>query len=169
MENLCHLACWLYVYGRPDAALECISLTKNVPFDQNYNVWTFIHAMWGLEIRILREIGEFGKAGVIAGLMDEHMLMPNKILDTPEKMEKHEEKRRARFGIGPEWNAGIEVSYLDKVESADSLARANAWRFVALLKLIGATETGLYPNLNSKRDIVEKVIAEYIGVLSRLK
>ena len=45
------------------------------------------------------------------------------------------------------------------------LKRANAWRFNALLSLIGYAQTGLYPHLNDDGQLVEKTISEYIAQL----
>jgi len=159
VENLCHLTYWLYILGEKDFAKKCISLTDSIPFDINYNVWTFIHAMWGLQIRILRENGKNAEADEIAEAINQHYLTPSKQFnETPEKMQINERKRRSRFTLG-------EVSNQAKVEGAladNDNKSANRWRFSALLRLIGDTETGLFPFLNEDKDKIEEVIKKYV-------
>jgi hypothetical protein len=166
-ENLCHLTYWLYILGETDFAKKCIALTHDLPFDKNYNVWTFIHAMWGLKIRILREEGQNAEANGIADVIDQHHLTPSEAFnEIPEMMQINERKRRNRFALGIESGKSMEVSNQKRVE--DALAEndnksANRWRFLALLRLIGDTETGLFPLLNEDKDKIEAVIKNYVG------
>ncbi len=163
-ENLCHLAYWLYVYGEKNLAMNCISLTHDIPFDLNYNVWTFIHAMWGLEMRLLREQGKKNEAQKIADTMNNHLLTPSKI-NTTDKMLAREEKRRSRFT----YEDTIQKENVESNLKANDLSRANDWRFVALLGMIGNTETGFYPMLNEHTQQIEEKIVEYISELSKVK
>lgn len=163
-ENLCHLAYWLYVYDEKALAMDCIALTHDIPFNANYGVWTFFHHMWGLEMRLLREQGKNDEAEKIAETINAHLLTPGKI-DTPERMPAKEEKRRSR------------LTYEDTIRKEDiaghlqenNLTRANAWRFVALITMIGNTETGFFPQLNEHKTQIEEKIAEYISELSKVK
>ncbi len=52
MEILCELAYWLYIYDQKDEVFAVAAETHNIPFVRNFNVWTWIFAIWGLEIRI---------------------------------------------------------------------------------------------------------------------
>lgn len=161
-ENLCHLAYWLYIYGQPALSMKCIQLTHNVPFDKNFNTWTFIHAMWGLEIRLLKQNGQNTEAQKIADTIDKHHLTPGKI-DTPERMPQKEEKRRLRFTYES-------VTNQEKIEAHlqnNNINSANAWRFTALFKMIGNTETGLYPLLNKRKQDIEITIGEYTAALQQ--
>jgi hypothetical protein len=167
VENLCHLTYWLYILGYKEYAKKCIELTRDIPFDRNYNVWTFLHFMWGLEIRLLREDGKNKEAEEIANTMNQHSLTPSKQFnETPEKMEKNEAKRRDRFVLGTESGQPMGISNQEHVERAlnnGDNKSANRWRFTSLLALIGCTETGLYPHLNEDKEKIEEVIKNYIS------
>jgi hypothetical protein len=158
-ENLCHLTYWLYILGNKEYAKKCIALTQDVPFDRNFNVWSFIHPMWGLEIKLLREEGKTKEADAIAKIIDQQFLTPSKQFnETPEQMEKAEAKRRNRSELGT-------VSNQEEIERAlndGDNKSANRWRFTALLGLIGYTETGLYPHLNADKEKIEQVIKNYV-------
>ena len=165
-ENLCHLAYWLYVYGEKDLAIECVALTRDVPFDVNYNVWTFIHSMWGLEMRLLREAGKEAEGLKIAETMNMHLLTPPKKLpSTPEEMLVREMKRRSR----PTFEEAIRKEEVEMHMEENSPSTANEWRFVALLEMIGDAETGFYPQLNEHKSQIEVKIAEYISELAKVK
>ncbi|MDR1410040.1 MAG: hypothetical protein LBJ12_07250 [Oscillospiraceae bacterium] len=173
-SNLCNLSYWLYIYDRTDLAIQCIALTHGLEFNHDFRVWGNVHAMWGLEIRILRAQGKQQEADAIAAQIDAHLLLPNKI-STPERHPKREMARRQRFVIGKENDQGtgfIEVSYQVNVEVAlkdGRLSSANSWRLNALSRLIGDTETGLYPPLTENRERVEQTITEYMADLQKIK
>ncbi|WP_239255696.1 DUF6707 family protein [Listeria ilorinensis] len=161
MENLCHLVYWLYVYGYDDLTLSCISLTHEVPFNQNYRIWTFIHNMWGLEIRILKERGRTDLAQKITESIDAHYLLPTKLEPTVTKRKAMEERRRERFTYET-------VSNREQIEATlaeSDVKSANTWRFTALLSMIGNTETGLYPALNESKGQIEGTVQSYMEIL----
>ena len=166
VENLCHLAYWLYILGKKEMAKKCIALTHSIQFDGNYNVWTFIHSMWGLEIRILREEDKHNEADVMCAAIDRHTLTPNaKTNETPEECKRREMQRRSNFVLGIHPDKTMEVSNRREVERAiaeGDLKSANVWRFLALLHLIGDTETGLFPDLNKDKNKIEAIIKDYI-------
>ena len=84
VESLCHLAYWLYILERKEMAKRCVALTHSLQFDGNYNVWSFVHSMWGLEIRMLREEGKNAEADAICVAIDGHTLTPiAKASETP--------------------------------------------------------------------------------------
>jgi hypothetical protein len=157
MENLCHLIYWLYILGDIETAKECINLTREIEFTQNYNIWTFIHLIWGLEIRILRQEGNNKLAGEIAEKMDKQLKMPAKI-ETPEKAEIRENKRRERIDIKFESN---ETEIAECLKEND-IKTANEYRFAGIIGLIGAMETGFFPKLNNNREKIEGIIKDYV-------
>jgi hypothetical protein len=164
-ENLCHLSYWLYIYGEEELAMECVALTHDVSFKHDYAVWTFIHAMRGLEIRILRSRGEGARADLIAKQIDTQLLTPTKLIPTEEGRAKKEGKRRLRFT----YENAIRKEEIENHVNEGNKIRANAWRLVALLGMIGDTETGLYPLLNEARADIEEKIQEYISELALVK
>ena len=156
-ENLCHLMYWLYIYDRSDLALNCVALTHNIPFEKNFNTWTFIHFMWGLEIRILRGQKNEPEAQKIIETMNVHDFTLGKV-DTPEQFPKKVEKRRGR-------QTYEDTIRQEKIERSDNTKSANAWRFIGLLGMITYTETGFYPILNERKNDMEAKINEYINAL----
>jgi hypothetical protein len=158
VENLCHLIYWLYILNEIELAKKCIVLTHKITFDQNYNVWTFIHAIWGIEIKILRNEGKNNMAEKIIQEMDKQLKMSTKI-ETPEMAEIRENGRRERIDF--EF-----ISCENKIEHClknNNQNFANGYRFVALLKLIEYTETGFFPKLNKEKKKIENTIEKYIG------
>ncbi|MBE1553983.1 DUF6707 family protein [Sporosarcina limicola] len=129
-----------------------------------YNVWDFIHAMWGLEIRLLKEQNKLDEAQKIIEIINKYLLTPTKI-DTPEGTKTREAKRRERFT----YESVIRNENIERDLQDNDIKRANEWRFIALLGMIGNTETGLYPNLNERKDEIEQKITEYITELTKIK
>ena len=166
VENLCHLTYWLYILGKKELAKKCIELTHSIPFDQNYNIWDFLHSIWGLEIRILFEEGKNKDAEKIIETIDQHLLTPSKQFnETPEEMQKRENRRRDRLVVDEE-------SYKNQINSDlkdGDIKSANEWRFIALLSLIGDGATGLYPHLNKGKEEIEKIIKDYIKEILKQK
>jgi hypothetical protein len=157
IENLCHLIYWLYIFGNVEEAKKCINLTHEIEFTQNYNIWTFIHLIWGLEIRILRQEGNNKLADDIAEKMDKQLKMPTEI-ETPEKAEIRENRRRKRIDIKIESN---ETEIAECLRGND-IKTANEYRFVGIMGLIGTMETGFFPELNKNREKIEEIIKEYV-------
>jgi hypothetical protein len=141
-----------------ELAKKCIELTHNIPFDQNFDIWDFLHSIWGLEIRILIEEGKNKDIEKIIETIDRQLLTPTKLKKTPEEIQKHEDRRRNRLVVD-------ETSYRNEIDDAlkdGDIKTANNWRFIALLSLIGDTATGLYPQLNKDKEKIEKIINDYI-------
>ena len=164
VENLCHLVYWLYILGKTEFSIECIKLTHNVPFDQNYNVWDFIHFIWGLEIRIFRENENKIFINDVIGKIENNLKTPIKI-ETLEKAQLRENRRRERFTLESISNEKqIEIALNEGNNKS-----ANELRFIALFKLIGYTETELYTNLTKEREKIETIIKEYIEEIKKKK
>jgi hypothetical protein len=157
IENLCHLVYWLYILDKIELAKKCIQLTHEIQFNQNYNVWDFIHVIWGLEIRILQQDKNKKLIDEIIIEMDNNLKIPTKI-ETAERAQIRENKRRERFTLETITNK----KQIEDDLSKGDIKNANEWRFISLFSLIGYTETGFYPKLNSEKDKIEKIIQKYI-------
>lgn len=118
----------------------------------------------GLKIRILREQGENKEADDLSNLIDQQLLMPTKLIQDPEKMSRREEKRRLRFT----YDDCIRKDKIDQYLLQKDTRSANEIKFIALLGMIGDTETGLYPNLSQSKEQIEEKTKEYIEDLSKL-
>jgi len=158
MEKLCHLTYWLYILGKNELVKKCINITHEITFDQNFNVWTFIHLINGLEIRILRQDGKNNLADEIIDKMDNQLKMPIKnIPETVEKAEIRENKLRERIVVENESN---EKEIENSLKNND-IKTANEYRFIGIMRLMGKLETGFYRNINKEREKVEIIIEEY--------
>lgn len=55
-ERLCSLAYWLYIYGNQELALKICELTHEVDFDAEFYWYIGLQNLYGLEVRIAREL-----------------------------------------------------------------------------------------------------------------
>ncbi|WP_286966054.1 DUF6707 family protein [Flavobacterium sp. UBA4854] len=161
ISNLTDLAFWMYILGDIDNAEKLIDLTKEVVFDGKYNIWDYIHTMWALKARILREKGNIEVAKKISATITANDRKLNKFFDTSEKMERFREdfiKRTTYEGIG----------YHEEIESELSngdIKGANIWRFGSIMKYIRYKEEGIYPDLIEKDNQIEEEINEFVKIL----
>jgi hypothetical protein len=167
--NLCALIYWLYILDKNELAKKCIELTRNIPFDQAYPLWSYLHSIRGLEIRMLFEEGKNEDAKKIIETLDRDLFeMPfyeldgtRSQLETPLEEKRHRvQERERRKSEDVNW-----VSHKDEINDAlkdGDMKRANDCRFRALFELIGYTEAGFYPKLNTDKEEIEKIIKDYI-------
>lgn len=161
IENLCHLAYHLYVYGQEDIALKVSAYTHDTPFPGKggYRVWDFILYIWGLEVFILKNRGQDIEASKRILAMDAIWMthIPGSAFP-PEKHMQFEIARRGRFTYP-------EILHSEDIADASSVRSANEWRFCALFKMIGYGSTNLFPDLVKHWDPLEEHICSYISVL----
>ena len=161
---LSELAYWLYIYGHEEAALQVCAFShikEPEPNKINYNVWSFILYVWGLEVYICRKRGEEEKAAERVAAMERIWATPSGKWNTPEIAAAQYKLIRSCLSFDDAANR-------EKVEDALAEKRtstANDYRFTALYNLIGNGATGLFPQLEERKDDVEKVITEYIQAL----
>jgi hypothetical protein len=123
---------------KKELAKKCIELTHNINFDHNYNVWTFIHSIWGLEIRILNSENNKNEANKIIEKMNEHYFSPPKNR-TAEWTKDFEHRRRERFGI----DGAIDITNKADMERClkdNNIKLANEYRFTAIIRLSDKTK-----------------------------
>lgn len=161
-EALCHLAYWLYIYGQGALAMRCAALTHGLTFNGNFNQWTFIHNLWGLEMRLLRQGGQEAAAARIARAINKNLLAPTKHV-TAEARAQIEQNRRGRATLA---DAACAEKVAAALRAGDEKG-ADDWRFIGLVKLASWAETGLYPQLNAGGREVEAKIDEYRRALAR--
>lgn len=90
MEILCELAYWLYIYDQKDEVFAVAAETHNIPFVRNFNVWTWIFAIWGLEIRIWKERDCHQQAETLIAAM---RYLPTHIVPTGSALRKKPPRR----------------------------------------------------------------------------
>lgn len=161
MEILCELAYWLYIYDHKDEVFAVAAETHNIPFVRNFNVWTWIFAIWGLEIRIWRERDCHQQAETLIAEIDACYHVSNSESETEEWIDKWEQKRRSGEMFTYPYCANRQ-----RIEEETSKAWANRLRLTALYRMIGDGATGLFPLMNRDADLIEETVQEYIKILS---
>lgn len=161
---LSELAYWLYIYGHEEETLQVCAFShikEPEPNKINYNIWSFILHVWGLEVYIYRKHGEEEKAAERIAAMERIWATPTGVWNTPETAAAQNKRIRSRLSFD-------EAIYREKVEDAvaeKNKSTANDLRFAALYNLIGRGATGLFPQLEERKDEVEKVITVYMQAL----
>ncbi|WP_379158695.1 DUF6707 family protein [Paenibacillus sp. sgz5001063] len=158
MEALSDLALLLYINGDIGSARQVCDLTDGLVFDNNYNIWTFIHIIRALKARILRETGEKEQAETLIAQIEADHLTPGKLMDREAKLELRQRiKNRTTYQ---------ELTNQDKIEQASSPASAAAYRFAALKGMIQCREMEGYPLID--KDKLEEGIKNYTAELLQL-
>ena len=162
MTNLHDLAFWLYIYDYKDEILNIYNLVNiDIPEKIDFNIWTWILSIWGLQAYIYESKGETNKKDEIVANMKKVYSVPRTKEDTEESTWKFYTRIAGRQTLES-------VSYVDKIESAiqsGNKSSETAYRFSGLSNMISYGVTGFYPHLVENRDKLEEMIKEYIQYL----
>ena len=162
MTNLHDLAFWLYIYDYKDEILNIYNLVNiDIPEKIDFNIWTWILSIWGLQAYIYESEGEISKKDEIVANMKKVYSVPRTKEDTEESTWKFYKRIAGRQTLES-------VSYVDKIESAiqsRNKSSETAYRFSGLSNMISYGVTGFYPHLVENRDKLEEMIKEYIQYL----
>ena len=162
MTNLYELAFWLYIYDYKDEILNIYNLVNiDIPEKIDFNIWTWILSIWGLQAYIYETEGEINKKDEIVANMKRVYSVPRTKEDTQENTWKLYLKIAGRQTLES-------VSYADEIERAiqtENKKGEEAYRFSGLCKMISYGVTGFYPHLVENRDKLEERIKEYIQYL----
>lgn len=127
----------------------------------NYSVWDFILFIWGLEAYICHKQGDEERCAQRISAMLYVRNTPNSEGITAQKTAEFHKNIRDRLTFDDAINKPeIERSLADGKKSW-----ANDYRFGALKNMIGCGVTGLYPQLEARKDELEEKIREYISLL----
>lgn len=162
-RTLTELGYWLYVYGYINEALkvcEFSHIEDPKVGDVNYNVWSFLLDLWGLEAYIYRKQGDEEKCRERITQIDRICSIPSGV-PTVEAQAKL--NRQIRDGLTYEY-AIREEKIKASIECGDK-AGAKEWRFIALYSMIGRGVTGFYPHLEEHKDDLEEMINQYLQLL----
>ena len=55
LENLTNLCYWLYIYDQKDRTVSLCKIVDRIPFENDYDIWTWVEITTMLHMRILRE------------------------------------------------------------------------------------------------------------------
>ncbi|EJP24659.1 hypothetical protein HMPREF1140_2006 [Lachnoanaerobaculum sp. ICM7] len=162
MTNLYELAFWLYIYDYKDEILNIYNLVNiDIPEKIDFNIWTWILSIWGLQAYIYETEGEINKKDEIVANMKRVYSVPRTKEDTQENTWKFYLKIAGRQTLES-------VSYEAEIERAiqtENKKGEEAYRFSGLCKMISYGVTGFYPLLVENRDKLEERIKEYIQYL----
>jgi len=142
LENLTHLCYWLYVYGQPEKSALCCGIVDQIPFTNNFDIWTWVESIIALKMRILREQGENDK-------VEEYR--PKLLIS----YEGEDKTLREILNGSLLYDENIKSNADDGDEKG-----ANAWRFLQIVQLCIMRELG-----GSKKYPIEKLDKE----IDRLK
>ena len=142
-SRLSALAYWLYIYGDKALALRLCEAAHGVELPFEFSGWNGgIHTLFGLEVRIARELlGE-----------DRRKEIPPQLLEHCFSKRVKKEVRYPKI-LREDRIAGRSGSFLDTE------------LLLALYDMIGFGETGLYTELNENWQAIEEAIGLYIGCL----
>ena len=162
MTNLYELAFWLYIYDYKDEILNIYNLVNiDIPEKIDFNIWTWILSIWGLQAYIYESKGETNKKDEIVANMKKVYSVPRTKEDTEESTWKFYTRIAGRQTLES-------VSYADEIERAmqnENKKGEEAYRFSGLCKMISYGVTDFYPHLVENRDKLENRIKEYIQYL----
>ena len=162
MTNLYELAFWLYIYDYKDEILNIYNLVNiDIPEKIDFNIWTWILSIWGLQAYIYESKGETNKKDEIVANMKKVYSVPRTKEDTEESTWKFYTRIAGRQTLES-------VSYTDEIERAiqtENKKGEEAYRFSGLCKMISYGVTGFYPHLVENKDKLEDRIKEYIQYL----
>ena len=162
MTNLYELAFWLYIYDYKDEILNIYNLVNiDIPEKIDFNIWTWILSIWGLQAYIYESKGETNKKDEIVANMKKVYSIPRTKEDTEESTWKFYTRIAGRQTLES-------VSYANEIERAiqtENKKGEEAYRFSGLCKMISYGVTGFYPHLVENRDKLEDRIKEYIQYL----
>lgn len=162
ITNLYELAFWLYIYDYKDEILNIYNLVNiDIPEKIDFNIWTWILSIWGLQAYIYESKGETNKKDEIVANMKKVYSVPRTKEDTEESTWKFYTRIAGRQTLES-------VSYADKIERAiqtENKKGEEAYRFSGLCEMISYGVTGFYPHLVENRDKLEEKIEEYVQYL----
>ena len=162
MTNLYELAFWLYIYDYKDEILNIYNLVNiDIPEKIDFNIWTWILSIWGLQAYIYETEGEINKRDEIVANMKKVYSVPRTKEDTEESTWKFYTRIAGRQTLES-------VSYANEIERAiqtENKKGEEAYRFSGLCEMISYGVTGFYPHLVENRDKLEERIKEYIQYL----
>ena len=138
LTNLYELAFWLYIYDYKDEIINIYNLVNvDIPEKIDFNIWTWILSIWGLQAYIYESGGEISKKDKIVANM-------KKVYSVPRTLES--------------------ICYKNEIERAIQSGNKTseaAYRFAGLCKMISYSVTGFYPHLVENREELEDKIGEY--------
>lgn len=162
VENLCALAYWLYIYGYKEEVLSIYQLVDiKIPQKVNFNIWTWILSIWGLQAYIYE--------------LNEEVIKKDKIIEKTHKIysiprrdgqtEKEAFELHQRIANRQTYEEICNYKQIERCVAENDKKFELSYRFSALLSMISYKVTEDYPALESNHEKLMKDIIEYIELL----
>ncbi|MBN6709648.1 hypothetical protein JFL47_11635 [Haemophilus haemoglobinophilus] len=162
VSTLCELAYWFYIYDYQDEVLNIYNLVNiEIPQRVNYNIWTWILSIYGLQAYIYELNGETTEKDKIIEKI-------NKIYSVPRRDGQTEQEAYELHIRIANRQTYEEICNKNKIESciAENDKKLElSYRFTALFSMISDGVTGDYPALESNKDKLIADISDYIDIL----
>lgn len=159
---LCELAYWLYIYGYEDEILDIYSLVNiELPIKVNFDIWTWILSIWGLQAYIYEQNGEVIKKDIIVEKIKEVYSQPKREKETKQEAWEFFQRIANRQTFE-------EICNKRKIESCileNDKKLELGYRLSALYNMISYGVTGFYSDLEANKEKLKEEINDYIGKL----
>lgn len=162
VENLCALAYWLYIYGYKDEVLGIYKLVDiELPQKVNFNIWTWILSIWGLQAYIYELNGKTIKKDIIIEKMNKIYSIPRRDGQTQqEAWELHQ-----RIANRQTYEEICNKTEIERCIANNDKKIELLYRFTALYSMISYGITGSYPALEKNKEILKNEINNYVEIL----
>lgn len=162
LERLCELAYRLYISGDLEGVwgIYCWSDVA-IPDRINYNHWNWLLHIWGLQARIFQQTGQSSEAAAIVEKMKQVYSVPRKGQTVAEAWAFFQ-----KIASRTTYEAVCGQEKIAQAVAKGDKRSEQAYRLIALYGMISQGSTGLYPQLEEKRDLLEREIEE---IMARLR
>lgn len=162
VENLCALAYWLYIYEYKDEVLSIYQLVDiELPQKVNFNIWTWILSIWGLQAYIYELNGKTIKKDIIIEKMNKIYSIPRRDGQTQqEAWELHQ-----RIANRQTYEEICNKTEIERCIANNDKKIELLYRFTALYSMISCGITGSYPALEKNKEILKNEINNYVEIL----
>lgn len=156
VERLCELAYRLYISGDLAGVWDIYCLSDvAIPDRINYHHWNWLLHIWGLQARIFQQKGKASEAAAIVKKMKQVYSVPRKGQTAAEAWTFFQ-----KIASRTTYEAVCGQEKIAQAVAKGDKRSEQAYRLAALYGMISQGSTGLYPQLEEKRDLLEREIEE---------
>lgn len=161
VERLCELAYRLYIVGDLEGVWAIYQFSdREIPDRINYNYWNWLLHIWGLQARIFQQKGKASEAAAIVEKMKQVYSVPRKGQTAAEAWAFFQ-----KIASRTPYEAVCGQEKIAQAVAKGDKRSEQAYRLAALYGMIFQGSTGLYPQLEEKRDLLEREIEETMARL----
>lgn len=162
IETLCELAYWLYIHGYEEDILGIYEFANiEIPIKINYNIWTWILYIWGLQAYIYENNGNITDKEKIITRIKSVYSVPRTVEQSKSEAWRFYEKIASRVTLESVFlQQHIQTAILGNDKKLEL-----SYRFIALYKMISYGITGFYPELERNKEALKNNIIENVSLL----